>query len=84
MIWFNPPFCTLSTINIGKYFLNLIDNHFNRDYTLSKIFNRNTIKISYSYTNNISKIICDHNRKLIDRLKSRDKETHKFPCNCVH
>ena len=24
--WFNPPFCKLSNINIGKYFLSLIIN----------------------------------------------------------
>ena len=25
VIWFNPPFCKLSTIIVGKYFLRLID-----------------------------------------------------------
>ena len=28
IIWFNPPFCKLTNINIGKYFLNLINKHF--------------------------------------------------------
>ena len=27
-IWFNPPFCKLSNINISKYFLSLISKHF--------------------------------------------------------
>ena len=66
IIWFNPLFGKLSNINIGKYFLNLIDKHFKRDNPLSKIFNRNAIKISYSFTYNISKIINNHNRKSID------------------
>ena len=31
IIWFNPPlFCKLVNINIGKYFLKLIDKHFNQ------------------------------------------------------
>ena len=41
-IWFNHPFYKLSTINIGKY---LIDKHFIMDNPLSKIFNRNIIKV---------------------------------------
>ena len=28
---FNSPFFKLTSINIGKYFLNLLDRHFNRD-----------------------------------------------------
>ena len=27
VIWFNLPFCKLTNINIGKYFLNLLDGH---------------------------------------------------------
>ena len=32
-IWFKPPFCKLSNINIGKYFLGLINKHFEDDKT---------------------------------------------------
>ena len=32
-IWFNPPFCNLFNINIGKYFLGLINKHFKDDKT---------------------------------------------------
>ena len=28
--WFNPPICKFININIGKYFLNLIDKHFEK------------------------------------------------------
>ena len=54
----------------------------NRDYPLSKIFKRNTIKISYSCTDNISQIIHNHNGKLIDWSNLRDKETCKSHSNC--
>ena len=59
-ILFNHPFCKLSIINKGKYFLDLIDERFHRENPLSKIFYRNTIKISYSCINDISKIIYNH------------------------
>ena len=31
IIWFNPPFRKFSNINIGKYFLDLINKHFKDD-----------------------------------------------------
>ena len=34
IIWFNPPFCILASINVGKYFLKLIDKHFKHDNIL--------------------------------------------------
>ena len=37
VICFSPTFCQLSNINISKYFLKLIDRHFNKDNPLSKI-----------------------------------------------
>ena len=57
IIWFNPPFCKLANIDVGKYFWRLIDKHFKQDNILHKIFNWKTLKISYSFTKNISQII---------------------------
>ena len=48
IIWFYPPFYKLANIDIGKYFLRLINKHFKQDNILHKIFNRKTLKISYS------------------------------------
>ena len=45
VIWFNYLFCKFSTIDLGKYFLRLIDKHFNGNNQLKKI-NRKSIKIS--------------------------------------
>ena len=36
IIWFDPPFCKLSNINIGRYFLGLISKHFKDDNPLEK------------------------------------------------
>ena len=63
IIWFNPRFCKLSNINIGKYFLNLVDKYFLKNEPLSKIFHRNILKISYSCTDNMSKIMYSHDKK---------------------
>ena len=41
----------------GKDVLQLIDTHFPPANKLQKIFNRNTVKVSYSSTQNISQII---------------------------
>ena len=64
IIWFNPPFCRLTNVNIGKYFLKLVDKHFKHGNKLHKIFNRKTLKISYSCTKNIFQIINSHNKNI--------------------
>ena len=45
IIWFYS-----TSINVGKYFLKLIDKHLNHNNILHKIFKRKTLKISYSCT----------------------------------
>ena len=59
-----PPFCWLANINIGKYFLKLVDKHFKHGNKLPKIFNRKTLKISYSCTKNIFQIINSQNKNI--------------------
>ena len=64
-IWFNPPFsCNVST-NVAKKFLQLLDKHFPPSNSLHRIFNRNTVKVSYCCTKNLGNIIKSHNKKLI-------------------
>ena len=48
IIWLEPPFSINVKKNIGKAFLELERNHFPRSHKFNKIFNSNTIKISYS------------------------------------
>ena len=43
---------------------------------------RSTVKISYSRTNFISKIIYSHNRKLTDESYMENNRTHTLHCNC--
>ena len=79
---FNPPFCQLTNVNIGKYFLNLLDKHFNRDNPLRKIFNRNLVKISYSCTKNMHSILNNHNRRLLDESNRNSGGPDVASCNC--
>ena len=51
--------------NIGHRFLSLVDKHFHKDHKLRKIFNRNTIKISYSCMSNTKRIIDNHNKQIL-------------------
>ena len=63
IICFNPPFSKPVSTNVAKTFLQLVTKHFPRTHKLHKIFNRNTIKVSYSCMNNMSKIIKVHIKK---------------------
>ena len=76
IIWFNPPFSNSVRSNIRGIFLRLLLKHFPRNHTTHKIFNRNTVKISYSCLRNISSIISSHNRNI---LSPKQKS---FGCNC--
>ena len=53
VIWFKT--------NIARSFLHLVDTHFPAGHKLHKIFNRNTVKVSYSCMNNVRSIITNHN-----------------------
>ena len=77
IIWFNPPFNLDVSINVTEIFLNLIEKHFPRSRKLHKIFSKNTVKVSYSCTQNMLQIIKGHNKKTVQ------KETQEtLECNC--
>ena len=46
--WFNPPFDARVKTNVGRMFLDIIDKSFPDAHSLRPLFNRNTLKISYS------------------------------------
>ena len=64
IIWFNPPFSLNVKTNVAKKFFQLIDTHFPPANKLHKTFNRNTVKVSCSCTQNISQILNGHNKKI--------------------
>ena len=78
VIYFCPPWNDALKTNLGKKFLSLIDKHFKNHTYLGKLFNRNTVKLSYSCTKNMKSIITGHNNKLINpKVQINDKM-----CNC--
>ena len=74
IIWFNPPYSLNVKTNISKLFR----KHFPRSHKLSKIFNLNTIKISYSSMPNVKNLIKQHNSKILNK----DRDKIQRPCNC--
>ena len=89
--WFCPPYNSRVTTDIGRRFLSIVDKNFPRNRSkLNKIFNRNTLKLSYSCTENIETIIKHHNRKILKneenveppQCKCRNKNECPLPGNC--
>ena len=78
--WFNPPYSDTVATNIGKKFLTLLDQCFPPDHQLRKIFNRNTIKLSYSCMPNMKQIISAHNKSKLQHTNNTDPPTND--CNC--
>ena len=76
VIWWNPPFSSSVKTKVGKLFFKALEKHFGKDNPLSKIFNKNTLKMSYRTVPNFKQIISSHNKKL---LKGTPEDP---PCNC--
>ena len=72
--WFNPPYNQYVSTNIAKIFLKLVDK---RTHWLHKIFNRNTIKVSYSYMSNVQQLIKKHSN-----FNQYKKNKTAFSCTC--
>ena len=66
-------------LNIGKYFLLLIQKIFPNNHKYYKILNKNDVKISYSCMANIKSIINMHNKGV-----NTGKKTQAVKCNCVN
>ena len=79
IIRFNPPYNKTVKTNIGKYFFRLINKHFPLEHKFRKIFNRNTLKLSYSCMPNLQGLKNKHNQNIFrEQLQSTPKT-----CNCL-
>ena len=76
IIWFNPPYSKNVSTNVAGRFLSLVSRHFPKTSKLGKIFNRNTLKVSYSCMPNMGAVISSHNKSNL-----REPEQTKA-CNC--
>ena len=67
VIWFNPPYSQNVKTNIGKPFIKLVRKHFPKNSKYYKIFNLNTLKLSYCCTINVGNIIKQQNFKVLNK-----------------
>ena len=81
IIWFNPPYSANVATNIGHRFLQTIDECFPHSHPLRKIFNKNTLKLSYSCMTNMQNIISAHNKSLLMKETLSNPAATK-ECNC--
>ena len=77
IIWYNPPYDLNVKTNIGKEFLKIITKCFPPTNKLHKIFNRNTVKLSYSCMPNMKAVIDGNNKKLLTTNENDERK-----CNC--
>ena len=55
--WYNPPWDGKVKTNLGSKFLLIIDKCFPKDHPLNKMFNRHTLKLSFSCMPNTKVVI---------------------------
>ena len=79
IIWFNPPYDQCVSTDIGRKYLQLIDRHFPENHPYHSLFNRNTMKLSYSCMGNMGSIISGHNKKI---LNASEEPAPSKTCNC--
>ena len=83
IIWFTRHFSKSISTNVAKTFLQLVRKHFSRSQKFHKIFNRNTVKVSYSCINSMSKIIKWHNKKVTSKPRDqRPKRNYRKKAEC--
>ena len=72
----NPPYSANVKTNIAKTFFKLLNKHFSIRHKSNKIFNKNTVKLSYSSTKNMASLIATHNRSILN------PNDQVYGCNC--
>ena len=73
---YNPPFDSNVKTNLSRKFLRIVDKCSHKKHPLYKVFNRHTLKLSYSCMPNMKSIISSHN-------KAKEKEGIAEPCRRI-
>ena len=79
--WYNPPYSSNVSTDIGHKFLKAIDESFPKKHPLNKIFNRNTLKLSYSCMPNVQSTISTHNKTILNKEANKNTAPER-KCNC--
>ena len=86
--WYNPPYCRSIKTNLGKQFLQIVIECFPPSHKLRKIFNKNSVKLSYSCLPNVgSRILNGTNRKFsnvtsLNQDATKDCVGHRRGAGC--
>ena len=78
--WYNPPFNSNVKTNLSRKFLLIVDKCFQKNHPLYKIFNRHTLKLSYSCMPNMKSIISSHNKHVLSNANTTTPQPDT--CNC--
>ena len=78
VIWFNPPHSQNVETNIGKLFIELVRKLFHKNNKCHKIFNLNTLNLSYCCTINVGIIIKQYNFKVQSRTNDNNNRKTKL------
>ena len=76
--WFNPPHSDNLRTNVGEKFINIVKSEFTEDHVLHKIFNKNTIRLSYSCMPNMAKQVSMHNGKVFQEHLEEEIKIYKI------
>ena len=76
--WYNPPFDMNVKNNVGRIFLGIVNSSFPEGHALKPIFNRNTLKLSYSCMPNVKNAIDAHNKAQLKKPAAEPPQN----CNC--
>ena len=82
IILFNPPLFKCEQTNIGKITLQLLSNHFPKNYNMHKICDKNTVKLSYGFTKSIGLMISGHNWKILNQIVQSDGCNGRVKSEC--
>ena len=84
VIWYNPPYSKNVRTNVAQTFLKLIDKHFPPLNKLHKLFNRHTVRASYSCITNMKNVIRKHNKRILTQKNTKSDTTNNntSTCNC--
>ena len=71
--WYNPPYSKDVATNIDRTFLKILEEEFPQNHALHKIFNRITVKVSYTCMSNTKQTIDGHKKAIL----KKDDPHHK-------
>ena len=78
VIWFNSPYSQNLKTNIGQLFIKLVRKYLIKNNKYYKIFDLNTLKLTYCCPTNIENIIKQHNSKVLSKTNNNNNRK----CNC--